>query len=110
MVVVMADGTQEAMHRNACMVLVALTEDADGRKVLDALDQDYMTTLAKALQLIASKHDSAAMAHLDPPTRAIAARVLHALRTQGGPKWMHAGLHTQEAPITSMFASLFAVS
>jgi hypothetical protein len=33
-VMVGGDGEQEAMHRNACMVLVALTEDADGRKVM----------------------------------------------------------------------------
>jgi hypothetical protein len=81
------------------------------QQVLDALDLDYMTTLAKALQLISSKHDSAAaMTHLDPPTRAIAARVLHALRAQGSTKWLQAGLHTEAAPVTSMFASLFAVS
>eukprot|EP00241_Pyramimonas_parkeae_P004198 CAMPEP_0114270160 /NCGR_PEP_ID=MMETSP0058-20121206/27074_1 /TAXON_ID=36894 /ORGANISM="Pyramimonas parkeae, CCMP726" /LENGTH=850 /DNA_ID=CAMNT_0001388847 /DNA_START=251 /DNA_END=2803 /DNA_ORIENTATION=- len=98
---------RDAMQRNAVMVVLAFTEDACGREILDHLDQDVMVTMVKALRILENK--ATTTLHLDPPTRTLAAKVLHSLTYECSTKWMVA-VQRQASPMTAMFSNLFASS
>ena len=93
------------MQRNAIMVLLAFTEDADGRAILDTLDLDIKVTMVKALRILEHKLASGT-AHLQPPTHTLAAKVLHSLTYECSSAWLVA-VQRQATPVTAMFANMF---